>query len=306
MLLNDGQGKYHEPPDLRKQFAWSGAGGDNMICGAACGDVNRDGLLDLVLGQHFDSPWKSPVANRLYLNRGSELGTPKFEDITELAGLVPLPMKAPHVELQDFDNDGWPDLYASVVKFAAEQPHPLIFKHQGLRAGLPQFREQTLAVNDFPTAEDKGLKRPALLFEKMIREKKILYTAPGPSGDYDNDGRLDLFLASWWPEAPSLLLHNETRSGHWLQVQVQGSNGVNRMGVGSRVNIYAADRIGQPAALLGSQEIMIGYGYVSSHAAYAHFGLGAETSVAVEVILPNGKGKRQQLNVKANQRITVQ
>ncbi len=28
-------------------------------------------------------------------------------------------MKAPHVEMQDFDNDGWPDIYISIVKFAA-------------------------------------------------------------------------------------------------------------------------------------------------------------------------------------------
>ena len=33
---------------------------------------------------------------------------------------------------------------------------------------------------------------------QMIKERKIMYAAPGPSGDYDCDGRLDLFIASWW------------------------------------------------------------------------------------------------------------
>ena len=36
--------------------------------------------------------------------------------------------------------------------------------------------------------------------DRIIKEKKIIYMAPGPSGDFDNDGRLDLFLPNWWPE----------------------------------------------------------------------------------------------------------
>src|SRR5439155_1571519 len=108
-------------------------------------------------------------------------------------------------------------------------------------------------------------------FEKMIRDKKVIYMAPGPSGDYDNDGRLDLFLPSWWPESRSLLLHNETPGGHWLAVQVKGGKGVNAMGIGSRVNVYAAGKLRQAAALLGSREIAAGYGYASGQPAIAHF-----------------------------------
>jgi hypothetical protein len=214
-------------------------------------------------------------------------------------------MKAPHVEIQDFDNDGWPDIYTSIVKFKDGKPYPVIFRNLGITNGQPKFYEDALAVNDFPNKEDRSIEKSEPQFKKVIKDKKIIYTAPGPTGDYDNDGRLDMFLASWWPEAPSMLLHNETKGGDWLQVQVKGHKGVNMMGIGSRIKIYKAGQSGKGSALLGCQDISEGFGYASGHAAIAHFGLGKEEAVDVEVNFPCGKGKVVQKNVKANQRITV-
>jgi enediyne biosynthesis protein E4 len=305
LFLNDGHGKFREAPGSRKVFAWEGSGGDNMVCGVCFGDVNRDGLLDIVIGQHYQAPWRSPVPVRLYLNRGVKDGNPVFEDVTEAVGLTPLPLKAPHVEIQDFDNDGWPDIYVSMVKFADGKPYPVIFKNLGVRDGLPRFREDALAVNDFPNKEDQAIRRSGDLFDKILKDRRVIYMAPGPSGDYDNDGRLDLFLPNWWPEGRSLLLHNETPGGHWLQVQVEGGNGVNRMGVGSRVRVYPAGKLGGTSALVGCQEISTGYGYASAQPALAHFGLGKEEEVDVEVILPHGKGTLMRKGVKADQRLTI-
>lgn len=303
LFVNDGRGQFREAP--RDVFAWPTAKGDNMCCGVTFCDVNRDGRQDIVLGQHYSSPWKEPVANRLYLHQGVKDGLPVFEDVTEKAGLVKLPLKAPHVELQDFDNDGWPDLYCSLVKFAGGKPYPLIFKNLGVKEGLPQFREEALAVNDFPTAEDRAIGRSGTMFEKILKEKKIIYSAPGPTGDFDNDGRLDMFLANWWTESPSLLLKNETPGGHWLDVQVVGPEGVNRMGIGTRLLIYPAGKLGDATALIGCREIAAGYGYASGQAAVAHFGLGELASVDIEAILPHGKGTLTRTNVKANQRLTI-
>lgn len=305
LFLNDGHGKFREMPGSRKLFAWPGSGGDNMICGVCIADINRDGLLDIVIGQHYQAPWHDPVPIRLYLNRGIKDGIPSFEDVTEQAGLKPLAMKAPHVEIQDFDNDGWPDIYTSIVKFKDGRPYPVIFKHLGIKDGLPRFREDAWAVNDFPTAEDRNTKRSGVLFDKVIKEKKIIYMAPGPSGDFDNDGRLDLFLPNWWIESRSLLLRNETPGGNWLQVRVQGGNGVNRMGIGARVKLYPAGKLGAAAALLGCRDISTGYGYASGQPASAHFGLGQEKSVDVEVNLPHGKGTLTRKNVPVNQRLVV-
>jgi hypothetical protein len=306
LLLNDGHGKFREAPGSRKTFEWPGSGGDNMVCGVCIGDVNRDGLPDIVIGPHFDSPWKSPVPVRLFLNRGVKDGVPTFEDITERAGLQPLPMKAPHVELQDFDNDGWPDLYVSIAKFdAAGRPHPLIYRNAGVRDGIPHFAEDVMAVNDFPNAQDRSPGRSGTAFDRFRADKKIIYMAAAPSGDFDNDGRLDLFMANWFADERSLLLRNETAAGGWLDVIVEGANGVNRMGIGAKVSIYPAGKVGDAAAMICRREIAAGYGYASGQPAIAHFGLGAEQIVDVEIVLPHGKGVIVRKSVTANQRIKV-
>jgi hypothetical protein len=304
LLLNDGKGKFREAPGSREVFRWK-VGKDDPPAGVCIADVNRDGLLDIVIGHHPKSPWVTPTPIRLYLNRGIKDGVPTFEDVTEAAGLKPLPMKAPHVEIQDFDNDGWPDIYVSIVKFRDGKPYPMIYRNLGVRDGIPRFSDEAWGVNDWPTAEDRAIKRSGALFDKMLKEKKIIYMAAAPSCDFDRDGRLDLFLANWWVESPSLLLRNETPGGHWLDVRVEGKDGVNRMGVGARVNLYVPGKVGEAASLLGSREISIGYGFCSGQEAVAHFGLGKQDTVDVEVILPHGKGKVVQKNVKANQRVTV-
>ncbi len=305
LFLNNGKGRFREAKG-NALFAWDNyADGDDTTCGVCFGDVNRDGRIDLVLGSHFSRPWQvGGVPVRLYLNRGVQGGEPTFEDMTKQAGLKPLPMKSPHVEIQDFDNDGWPDIYTSLVKFQGDKPHPMIFKNLG-QSGDPRFAESTLGVNDFPTAADLAVKRTGEFFDKMIADRKILYTAPGPSADFDRDGRLDLFLANWWVEAPSLLLRNKTPSGNWLDVSVQGPEGVNSRGIGAQVRIYKAGQLGQSAALLGVKEIAAGYGYASGQEAIAHFGLGEAKACDVEVILPHGKGRLERKDVEANQRIAM-
>jgi hypothetical protein len=303
LMLNDGKGKFREAPGSRDVFRWKPARPDDTPAGVCLADVNRDGLPDIVIGNHFKSPWTTPAPVRLYLHRGVKDGVPSFEDITEAAGLKALEMKAPHVEIQDFDNDGWPDIYVSIVKFRDGKPCPVIFRNLGVKDGRPRFREDAWAVNDFPTDEDKALKGSGPLFDKMLRDRKIMYTAAGPSADFDRDGKLDLFLANWWVESRSLLLRNETPGGNWLEVRVESKEGVNRMGIGARVSVYSAGQLGKESALLGHREISAGYGYCSGQEAIAHFGLGKEESVDVEVVLPHGKGKVVQKGVKAGQRL---
>jgi enediyne biosynthesis protein E4 len=299
LLLNDGKGVFREAPGAREVFQWKGTRDDDPPAGVSIADVNRDGLPDIVIGHHFKSPWTNPAPIRLYLNRGVTDGVPKFEDVTEAAGLKPVAMKAPHVEINDFDNDGWPDIYVSIVKFADGKPCPVIYRNLGMKDGVPRFRDDAWGVNDFPTAEDVALKRAGPFFDKVLKDKKIIYMAAAPSCDFDRDGRLDLFLANWWIESPSLLLRNETPGGNWLDVRVEGTNGVNRMGVGAKVKVSVGGKV------IGVREIGVGCGYCSAQEAVAHFGLGVTETVDVDVVLPHGKGTLTRKGVKANQAIVV-
>jgi hypothetical protein len=150
--------------------------------------------------------------------------------------------------------------------------------------------------------------------------------APGPTADFDNDGRLDMFLPSWWPERRSLLLRNETTAGHWLQVSGSpvGAAGVtaktadatatespaaarrvNRQRIGTRIELYAPGRMGDPTAMLGCRELSVGFGYASAQPAIAHFGLGTQTTVDVRFVAPHGGPVRELRDVRADQRIAV-
>ena len=141
MLLNDGTGRFRPAEDFNALFIAARPKFRGKPYGPCFADVNRDGLLDLVVGQRLSTPWSRPVGPRLFLNRGIRGGQPTFEDVTEEAGLVPLAMKCPHVEIQDFDNDGWPDIFVSMFKFADGRIYPIIYRNLGVENGDVQWAE---------------------------------------------------------------------------------------------------------------------------------------------------------------------
>ena len=308
MFLNVGGGRFREATELTELFHWANANpkSDDMVTGVAIGDVNLDGKLDLIVGPHFNAPWRDKVGPRLFLNRGSSGGSPRFEEVTEAAGMTPLALKCPHVEIQDFNNDGLPDVLTSIVKFADGKPQPIIFRNTGIADGIPKFVLDGWDVNGFPAADVAG-KNGKQFYQDMVAERLITYTAPAPTADFNNDGKLDIFCASWWTELRSLLLKNETPGGNWLQVAVQGDGKkLNKQGIGANIKLYEAGKLGDPQALIGHKEMSIGYGYVSGQPAIAHFGLGDRKMVDVEVTLPHGRGKLERSGVAADQRITIE
>jgi hypothetical protein len=253
LFMND-SGSFRESDS--SVFEWETFGDEDDPAGVAVGDVDRDGRPDLVLGQHFNSTLdqRVEVPVRLFLNAGNAAdGSPEFRDVTEDAGLVGLPTKAPHVELADLDSDGWLDILTTAS--AGGGNRPAVFRHLGVTDGVPRFETP------------EGLGDPH-------------YWIAGATFDADRDGRLDIFLVEFEQQRTSPLLRNGSDTGHWLAVQV-GASGAD--GVGAAVEVYRSGGLGERSQLLGAREITASTGFGSGSLPVARFGLDGEAEVDVRV-----------------------
>jgi hypothetical protein len=284
IFLSTGDGGFRQVDSTVFESPLNVRGGE-FVCGVACRDLDNDADLDIVTVDH-----RAGSRVYLYVNEGLRAGQPRFREVTRDAGLdIEFPSNTPsglylrqdHVEIADFDNDGRPDILLAATYVDQGRRRPFICRNLGGRDGAIRFAA--------PPAAKVDAHYPA-----------------GPVADYDRDGRMDVFMASWFPQIPSaLLLNRTTPDRHWLQVKVQGKT-VNRMGIGSKIAIYEARMLGQRSALLGHQEINVSQGYCSGHEAVAHFGLGNTPRCDVEVVLPFGKGRIVRRNVAADQLLLLE
>jgi hypothetical protein len=276
MFVNRRDGSFREAPNA--VFTWTTYASEDDPTGVGVGDLNRDGRPDVVIGQHFQSTLQRGTTAPIhaYLNDGLDpAGNPVFRDITEAAGLPALATKSPEAQIADFDNDGWPDILTTAA--SAEGTRPTVFRNLGLVDGVPRF------------SSPAGLGSPQYWVNSAV-------------ADVDRDGRLDVFVTDFDPGRPSLLFHNDSDTGgHWLDVSVAGPG----QGAGSRVEVYAAGGLGDPAARLGVSEITTVSGYGTGVPAVAHFGLGASMTVDVRVIAPRGGAAVDRRAVAANSTVEV-
>jgi hypothetical protein len=279
LFLSTGTGKYVEPDGPKAALAWKPLDAEDWPAGAVFADLNRDGRQDLVVGIHHQN-----ARNRVYLNVGLTDGVPRFRDVSTEVGLpVRLSTKSPHVEVQDFDNDGWPDLYFSAAWMdAGGAMTPLVFRHTSMQRGVPTFEPLRPLSSDAPN----------------------FYFPAGPSGDADGDGRIDLLLVNWFGGNHSRLLRNVSSDRRWLDVSVRGRT-VNRMGVGTSVRVYKAGELDRDGGLLGARDISIGNGFGSGQPPSVHFGLGIEASVDLAITFPGGS-RKVLTNVASDQRLIVE
>jgi hypothetical protein len=130
--------------------------------GVGIADFNKDGLQDVFFSGN-------QVSNKLYLNKGDF----KFDDISVKAGIEAANRWCAGVVPVDINSDGWMDVYvAATVKEPASERQNLLFVNQGLKDGIPIFKEMGAEYG----VNDSGHSENAAFF------------------DYDNDGDLDLYV----------------------------------------------------------------------------------------------------------------
>ncbi len=140
--------------------------------GCAFLDYDGDGNLDVLL-----------VGIKLALYKGDGKG--HFTDVTHETGLDKLAGHFLGCAVGDYDNDGHPDLYISAYRGG-------VLLHNEAIAS-----EQTSSVNVSSTASGKSAARG---FRDVTKEAGIASQPWGTSAtfaDFDNDGKLDLYIGNY-------------------------------------------------------------------------------------------------------------
>ena len=191
LFHNEGGGQFLDVTDD------AGITNPHFAVSAAWLDYDRDGLVDLFIGNYVDwSPdVEVPCANRgvraycgpdaydplpaaLYRN----LGDGHFEDVTASTGLDDPTDKAMGVAILDYNQDGWPDVFVGNDRVPAKlhrNDGNGRFIDEGLRAGV--------ALSEFGSARGN---------------------MGADAADYDRSGRPDLLVGNFVSEMLGLY-HNE-------------------------------------------------------------------------------------------------
>ena len=225
--------------------------------GVDFGDCDNDGFLDLVAMNYQEQP------NAVYRNVGDGF----FNDISFAAGMgYSLPYVGWGVDFFDVDNDGDQDLFVANGHLQDE-----VEKFDDTTT-YPQFNQ--LLINNGEGA----------FFNRLHQSRsalKLLKVSRGlASGDYDNDGDLDLLISNA-NDTPDLIRNDGGNRQNWVAIQTIGTKS-NRAGIGTKVKLSAS-------GLTLIDEVRGGSGYLSQNDLRLHFGLGDRKSIDfIEVRWPSG------------------
>lgn len=251
LRLNDGKGTFRDEAAAYNVIATSpGFDGGHSI-GAAWGDFDADGAIDLFAGNfaHQDDRGDQPKS-RFLRNLGRQEKY-RFQDLGTCGVFYQESYASPAAG--DFDGDGDLDLFFTTVYGVASfgRPnHPVLFRNDG---GFT-FADATASA---------GL-------------AGLPPTYQAAWADFDRDGDLDLATAG-------KLFVNESPGNRWLEVVLRGDGGkVNRSAIGAQV------RVKLPKATL-TRQVEAGTGEGNQNDLALHFALGAHAApVTLEILWPGG------------------
>jgi hypothetical protein len=269
--------------------------------GVDLGDVNNDGLIDLVVGdmaatthekdqrgmaysRSVNKDGEEPVGtapqyprNALYLNTGAG----RCLEAGFLSGLAATDWTW-SMRLEDLDNDGRLDLHVTngmnhEYQSADLRDRIILAENPAERARFtqasPVLAEANLAFRNLGDLQFKNLSAAWGLDEVGV-------SFGASFADFDSDGDLDLVYSNF--EKGATMLRNDCSSGHSIIVALRGTQS-NRFGVGATVRIASA---------AGTQirQLVLARGYMSSSEPILHFGLGADTVITqLTVSWPSGQ-----------------
>jgi enediyne biosynthesis protein E4 len=271
LFRNQHNGTFREEA-LERGVALSEDGMEQAGMGVGVGDYDLDGNLDIFKTNFADD------TNVLYRNDGKG----NFDDVTIRCGLgVETRYVGWGAGIIDLDNDGFPDLFV-----ATGSVYPEVEKK------LPSYPFKTPRL----VFRNLGDGR----FEELIEEAgsgiSDAHASRGCAfGDFDNDGDIDVVVINI-NEPPSLLRNDVSSGGHWLKVLLNGVHS-NRSAIGARVIANYGNR-------RQAQEVLAQSSFYSANDRRLHFGLGAETTVALTVRWPNGTSETIP-NIAADQLVII-
>ncbi|MDB9720588.1 VCBS repeat-containing protein [Winogradskyella sp.] len=285
-----------------------------LSMGSDTGDINNDGLLDLITTDmtpedHYRSKTnmasmstdkfnalvaagahRQYMTNTLQVNTG--LGT--FSDIANLAGVASTDWSWSSL-IVDIDNDGFKDIIVSNGIKKDVENNDYLNKLEALDPKTTTAEQLYQLSKDTPSQpisnyafKNKG----NLQFEKV--SKKWGFDTPSFSNgmayaDLDNDGDLDVITNNI--DAPAFVYENKA-TGNFLKINLEGSE-KNKFGIGAKAVITHN----------GKQQMVentVTRGYLSSVEHGMFFGLGKDIKVEkVQVFWPNGTSNIFE-NVSAN------
>ncbi|HEV7682562.1 MAG TPA: CRTAC1 family protein [Pyrinomonadaceae bacterium] len=281
--------------------------------GLAFADFDGDGLTEIFVAN-------DAVHQTLFHNNGD--GT--FEDIAAISGTGydegGKTFGGMGVDAADYDNDGWPDIFISVL---SNETYPLYHNNADLSF---TYVTQTSGIGEisllytgwgtrFVDVDNDGLRdifvaqghvldtiekstsslkfrQPPLLMRNTGGRFANISIAAGPIfsvplsgrgaafGDLDNDGDTDIVLSQL--DGTPVILRNDGTKNHWLGVSLAGSKS-NRQGLGARLIVTEADGRKQ------TFDVSTASSYLSANDPRVLVGLGKAPNVSsLEVRWPSG------------------
>jgi enediyne biosynthesis protein E4 len=284
--------------------------------GVDLGDVNNDGLIDLVVGdmaatthekdqrgmaysRSVNKDEDEPVGtapqyprNALYLNTG----TGRCLEAAFLTGLAATDWTW-SMRFEDLDNDGRLDLHVTngmnhEYQSADLRDRVILAENPAERARLTQaspiLAEANLCFRNLGDLQFKDVSKAWGLDEVGV-------SFGAAFADFDGDGDLDLVYSNF--EKGATVLRNDCARGNAIIVALQGTQS-NRFGVGATVRIMSETG-------MQVRQLTLARGYMSSSEPILHFGVGADTVIKqLTVKWPSGQTQTFS-DLAVNRRFTI-